>query len=684
MPTPLPTAPRRRRTVALAALLVVLVTAAACAPTTPSPTTTSTTTTLPPGQQVLCKIWDQRTHVDDQGNPVAPTPPFIYELDDETVVHAREVSQTGKDCTDPAARLRFQQGEIVGKDLYYPPHNHLDGPQFATTAYSLTLAEGQVQTPSVEIASFNIELSTQGIRIYGTLRVTINGVASIVSFDGRFQDLENFSVRLDAPSLQLPGLASRPVSASGSLERRAGENSLRFDAEVPELQVGDIGLERVALHLSATTTTGLQASVQGTARTAGSTATLALSVDFDAAGQLRQVDGAFDLSLSSYASNGDLVQLDGRVRLSGQASALQASFSGSGRIGSDTITNASGSVRIEPGGVVRLDGVFEADRGGSSLRLEGSLVFDGSQAYPSLQAIAAGAFTGVTAQGEIVEIRGTVTVSNPGGVLTTTVDGALRVGALRGTAHAQVVTNGATTTLQVSGRIASGDIDADVGGTIVFAGTSVESVDLSGRLRRAATVGEVTATGQVRVTGGPNGWQAQIDGRFQGTGVDVSGGASLVVDPNGDLVSLRAGVTGSLSDGRWGVGGFAGSLVADPSTAVLTGRGTVIGSHVNYGVASGSLVVSGGVATLQFQGQVSITSGSKSVYGDVTIADGELRMARVGIVYPPILIDPERVWVRLSLGDGGKCVNFQVLEATFLIGLFTGGQIARADLECPA
>jgi len=157
----------------------------------------------------------------------------------------------------------------------------------------------------------------------------------------------------------------------------------------------------------------------------------------------------------------------------------------------------------------------------------------------------------------------------------------------------------------------------------------------------------------------------------------------LIVNGQGTLVSLRAGINGSVSSGSLTVAGFFGSLVADANSATLTGYGLMRGPGVNFGAASGNVVISGGVTTLNLQGQVSITSGSKTVFGDFSVVNNEIVMARVGIVLPPILIDPERVWARLRFNNAGTCVAFQTLEATFLIGLLTGGLAAASALACP-
>ena len=652
-------------------------------PTSTTTTTTTTTTTVPPTSSAFCSIWKIRHPKGPDGLPGPAPKPYIYDLDADTVVHARSVEQRGTDCQDPAARIQMFDGEIIGRDLYFPANNSIDGPQLKATPYSQTLAPGQAQTPTVEIASLNIELSLQGIRIYGSLRITINGAVSIVTFDGTYLDLQNFSVVIDAPALALPGLATRPVSAKGSLIRQGGLNDISFDARVPDLTVGDLTVADAAVELHATTTTGLTAQIQGTVNTAGNQASLALAASFDATGQLQSIDGRLSVALSARQADGQLVTLNGDVSLSGQASHIVASFSGSGSIGADSLTRAAGRLEINANGVVTLDGVFDLRTGGTTLHLEGAIIYDGSQAIPTLSAVAAGTYSGVTAAGEIVELRGNVTITNVGGTFTTTVDGDLRIGTLRGSAHAVVAVAGSTTSLAIDGSIVSGSLNAAVTGSLVVNNGSVSSLLLSGRLNQPAQIGGISLSGSVTVTGDVNGLAFDISGSCTGPGLSVAGSALVVTDAGGNLSGVRASVSGAISGGDWSIAGFSGSLVADATTTVVSGFGLVTGSKVNFGQASGTLLIVNGVGQLNLQGQVSVTSERKTVFGDFAIVDNELTMARVGVVYPPILIDPERVWVRLRLGAGGKCTNIEVLDATFLIGLITGGFVAADDLGCP-
>jgi len=690
----MPTVPRKPRKLFrrhllpwLALPLAVVVMAAGCAPTASAPgptTTTTTTTTIPPGPSVFCQIWALRNPKGPNG-PIPPERPFVYPLVGDALLRGQEIQQTGSDCTDRSSRIIFTQAEIIGRDIFLPKENEIDGViQKPTTPYSQTLAAGQAQAPSIEIASFNVELSFTGIRIYGSLRVVINGAASIITFDGRLQDLQNFSVTVATTALSIPGFTTAPIEASGSFKRVAGVNSIDFTAKIPGLQIGDLSVTDVALDLAATTTTGLTASIAGKVAVSGNQVELALSAAFNSRGELIDIQGTLGVDVSSTLSDGTLVALNGQLNLSGQSTSIVASFVGTGTYGPDAIARAAGRVEIDSFGVLTIDGLFDVSKPGSSLRLEGRLVFDGPNGTASLSAIGSGSYSGFNTAGEIVELSGTVTTTLINGVLTTTVDGSLRVGALRGDASASVVVNGATTTLDLTGRVRTGTFDANVRGTLVFSGGLVDSVALTGTLLAPAQVGDVTANGTITVTGtSRTGLVIDLGGTFVGPGVNVQGSARVALDTQGALTNLSAFVSGTLSQGGWNLSGFTGSLVMDKDGLVATGAGFIGGAGVQYGQASGSLTVLGGVPVLNLQGQASVRSGSKAVFGDFSIVNNELTMARVGLIYPPIAFDPERVWVRLQLGSTGQCTNIRVLEATFLIGLFGGGQIAANNLNCP-
>lgn len=682
-----PRAGRSRAAVSIVALLALGLLAACVAPPelpgdTTTTTTTTTTTQPEPTTTALCRVWEQRNRKGPDG-PLPPERPFAYLLDDDTVVRAFEVVQVGEDCQQAGARLTFFNGELIGRDLYLPADNSLDGPPRQASPYPQTLAEGQPQAPAIEIATFNVELTAAGIRIWGTLRVTAEGQVSIVSFDGTLRDLQNFVVQLDAPALVLPGLTGGPIAARGRFERSGGANRIDLRASAPSIQVDDLQLKGVELALSATTTTGMEVSVRGSMSSAGQQVQVDLAARFDALGRLVDLDGTIDASLRG-AGPGGWWELDGTVNLRGDAAGIDATFRGRGRFGGDSVARAAGELTWASNGDAILTGVFEVDAGGSRLRLEGSVTFTGSSASPSLAAVAAGAFVGTTDQGEVVEVRGTVRVVTVGGVTTTTVTGDLRVGNLRGTGSAVVESNGSRTRLRFSGRVAAGPLLADVDGDLVFDDGVVDSVELTGQLKAPLVSGGVSADGSVRIGGDRRGLSVEITGRIQSVAdksLDVAGTVVAWFEPSGALRGLRGMLGGTVSDGDWTIASFLGSFASDGTTTVLNGSGLALGPNVSYGQLSASLIVQPGSSRLNAAGQVAMATGSKRVFGDVLIVDNELVMLRAALVFPPMFIEPERIWARVVYDKGG-CARSSVIEHTFLIGLFGAADAVRTSLGC--
>lgn len=688
----LPPASRRAAVRVLLVLMAPLLAATACIPPPGPPATTTTTTTTTPPRDPFCEVWNQRLAAVDPKSlpegvapPTPPVRPFAYLLDPDTVITGQEVIARGTDCTDPDAELTFFQGSIVGSRMFRPLNNlPPDGPGvLLPEAYSLNLEAGRAQAPSVEIATFNIRLTPQGIRIFGTLGVTINGARSTIAFDGRFLDLQNYSVSLSTQALVIPGFTNQPLEAAGRLERRAGLNSFSLELRAPDLMVGDLAVRDVVVDLNATTTTGLTLVLEGQVRTVDSQVGLRLDAAFDTKGQLRDIDGSLSVAVNSVTANGDPVQLEGVATLTGSSANLTASFLGSATIGTDDFGRVGGTIRLDDNGLLELDGFFDLERNGASTRFSGTLVIDPNGATPTLRAQAAGSFSGLTANGEIVEVDGTVTVTVVNGVTETTVDGSLRVGALRGEGSATVEVDRDTTTLDFLGTVELDGGRADVAGDLVFTDGRVDAVDLAGTLTTAVPVGQMSLGGSFRVTGGQRGVSAAIDGTFTGPGVNVSGLAALKVDPAGRLRSARAQVSGTVTDGSYGASSFQGSFVADGERAVLTGAGDVTGAGVNRGRVSAVVTVDAGGTRLDATGQAYVTSGSKTVFGDFRIVNNRLELARVALVYPPIVIDPEYLWLQLTMNPDGSCAQVRLLDATFLAGIVFGINQAKADLACP-
>jgi hypothetical protein len=142
-------------------------------------------------------------------------------------------------------------------------------------------------------------------------------------------------------------------------------------------------------------------------------------------------------------------------------------------------------------------------------------------------------------------------------------------------------------------------------------------------------------------------------------------------------------VVGTVSDGSYGATSFQASLVADGESAVLTGAGDFTGAGVNRGRVSAVVTVDAGGTRLDATGQAYVTSGSRTVSGDFRIVNNRLELARVALIYPPIVFDPEYLWLQLTMNPDGSCAQVRLLDATFLAGIVFGINQAKADLACP-
>jgi hypothetical protein len=86
---------------------------------------------------------------------------------------------------------------------------------------------------------------------------------------------------------------------------------------------------------------------------------------------------------------------------------------------------------------------------------------------------------------------------------------------------------------------------------------------------------------------------------------------------------------------------------------------------------------------LVLQGQGLIQTGNRFAVADFTIVNDDIQVARLALVYPPRLIDPERVWLKVTINSTRGCTNLQVLDSTFLISFDFNFAAFYTDLDCP-
>lgn len=683
--------PRRRlhptRIMACTVVAAFALLGAACVPDsgTGGGTTTTTTTTTIPSRDLLCEFWNVGTP--DPRTPEIERVPYVYQLDADTVLTAPAVEKNGADCTGRDSQITMYQASIVSAKMYLPKTNSQfpdgDEVRHKPEAYPLTLSAGQAQAPSIEIESLVISIDWTGLHIRGRLKATLNGAVSLINFSGDFQDLENFRVALSSPALSVPGVTTSPVSVTGEFTRTNGLNAINFTGRAPEVVLGDLTVTNASLDLTATTTSGIQADVRGRLAVGSNSSSVALTAKFDNTGQLVDLDGSLQVRLESTTSSNEPVVVDATMTINGSVDEIRATFAGSGVLGTSTISSAGGSIQVAAGGDVTLDGYFNLSSGGVTTKFEGQIHFGPSGAVESLSAVAAGTYTGRTAAGELVDVRGQLTTTVVNGSATVTIDGTLKVGTLAGTVSGTVVSSGEVTTISLAGNVVAGTIEAGVAGSVAFDGNELTSLQLNGSLNRPADVGGVEVQGQVAITGNSAGLSFTVTGLFRSATVDVSGSADIQLDAAGGIRRADVQARGLIRTSDFEMGAFNGVVRIRPDQVLAMGSMTVVGPGLLLGNANGYLIDDGHNPMLVLQGQGLIQTGNRFAVADFTIVNDDIQVARLALVYPPRLIDPERVWLKVTINSTRGCTNLQVLDSTFLISFDFNFAAFYTDLDCP-
>ena len=566
--------PRLARTSAATLAVSLLATLlAACTPTTP------------PGQPSnaqFCEFWEK----------VEEAPPTVDNavlVKDEVVALAEDTLVIGNECTDPNARVDLDgavlaEGEEVPSELDTP-----DAPPIAAVTGDEIAAEAPV-LENLTVKTLSAEISSSGIRVRGNVAVRLSGTTSTIGFVGTLRDLDNWSVTLSSTAFQIPGITTAPATFSGTLQVTGGVPTLSLSASnITTARVGDVTLTGTSpttgasIDLIASPQTGVSASVHGMIKVGPSTATGSVQVDFDRVGTLVSARAEIAAHLVGTQAGGKKIDLQGTLKLEGNATQTVASFSGSGIVGDLVVNQASGSLTL---GVNKATfvGVLDVASGPNTLRYNGSIVWDGQTAYtPYMNIEGAGEFSGTLADGQRASVSGTLSLEAIGGQVRSVVTGDFQVGTLRATGKAIVETNGASTTLYVDANLVNAGFAAKLEGAVVITDGVAELVELDAAVQGSVQLGDVTLTGatlKLRSTYGSTLDISFTGGLKVGSRADLNGAVNASFGPNGSLLSLTGNMDGSLLLDSWGILGFQGSVVATPDRVTLTGSGGV--SLINF------------------------------------------------------------------------------------------------------
>lgn len=639
---------------ALVLALVAAVTVACAPPSNNNP---------PSASQQFCEFWDK----------VEEAPPALDNavlVKDDVVAMAQDATVVGEECTDSWARVELDgavlaEGEEIPSELNVPdaaPIAAVTGDEIAPEAAVLD---------NLTVKALSAEIGVEGITLRGNVAVTLSGTTSTIGFVGTLRDLNNWSVGLSSNAFSIPGITSSPAQFAGTLKVTNGVPSLTLSAAATSAKIGDVTINGASINLQASPDTGVSAKVQGSLKIGASTASGVIDVAFDKAGALVSANADVSARLKGTMAGGKTVDLQGNVRLTGNATETVASFSGSGIVGDLVVNQASGDLTLGVNKATFI-GVLDAAQGPNVVRFNGSIVWDGQTAYtPYLNVEGAGEISGTLDNGQQVKVAGELSTTIIGGQMRTVVAGDFTLGTLKASGSAFVETNGTTTVLELDADLVDAGFAARVEGAIVITDGRAETVELNAAVTGNVQLGDVTLTGaslRIASTYG-NPLDLTFSGGVKiGTRADLSGSVAAAVGPTGSLLSLSGQLNGSLQLDSWGLLNFAGSIVASPEQVTLTGSGGVTTINFPLGVTfNGTLTSSLTEPTWSLNGSGRLRLASIDVAAarlNLSQTAG-MRATRVGFYFSIIGI-PTYFEGDFFLKAGGGCDKVNITGGSFL------------------
>ncbi len=400
---------RRLGARAAAVVLAFTMVAGIAASCTPAPGPSA-----PPTSQQFCQFWDKV-----EAAPPAPEQAVLVK--DDVVALADDTSVHGSNCEDPNAKVDLDgavlaEGDEVPEKLETP-----DSPKIAAVTGG-EISAGEPVLDNLRIKTLSAEIGLNGITVRGNVEITLSGVTSTIGFTGTLADLNNWSIGLSSSGFSIPGVTTSPVVFSGTLRMSYGVPSLQLSASASLVEVGDITVSGASISLSASPATGVSASVAGTIKVGPSTASGTVDVAFDDAGALVSAHADIAAHLVGHQAGGKLIDLQGTLKLDGNADETAVSFSASGVVG-DLLVNAANGTLTLGTNKATFTGVLDVAEGNNFLRYNGTIVWDGITAYtPFLTLEGGGEYSGTLNDGKVVKAAGTVETTVVGGQLRARAD----------------------------------------------------------------------------------------------------------------------------------------------------------------------------------------------------------------------------------------------------------------------
>ncbi len=535
----------------------------------------ATTPSGNPSSQQFCQFWDKVEEA-------PPSSDSAVLVKTDVVALAEDTSVVGQECTDPGARIDLDEAVLAeGEEIPSEQGNPASDPIAAITGDEI--AGGQPVLDNVSLQALSAEIGMYGIVVRGNVAVRLSGVTSTIGFVGTLQDLNHWSVSLSSSGLTIPGITTSPLVFSGTLSSSFGVPTLVLSASASNVQIGDIKVTGAALTLRASPATGVSASVAGSIKVGPSTANGTVDVEFDRAGALVSAKADISAHLVGHMAGGKMVDLDGNLKLDGNADETVVSFSASGIVGDLQVNQANGTLTLATNRATFV-GVLDVAQGPNYLRYNGTIVWDGITAYtPFLTLEGGGEYSGTLNDGLNVSAAGSMETTVIGGQLRTVLTGDFEVGTLKASGSAIVEVNGATTVLYVDADLVDAGFTAALDGAVVLTNGLAETVNLDATVTGTVNLGDVTLTGANLHIGSTYGSPLDLtfSGGLQvGTNANLTGSVDASFGPNGTLLSLVGQMNGSLNLDSWGLLNFDGTVVASPEQVTLSGSGAV--SVINF------------------------------------------------------------------------------------------------------
>ena len=585
----------------------------------------------------FCELWEKV----DESPPTTDTAVLVKE---DVVALAEETDLIGQDCTQSGARIELDgavlaegkevpasllEGELEGAVLAQGSDLEAELESDPDTIAAITgqeIAPGEAVLENVSLRSLSADITSNGIRLRGNVAVRLSGVTSTIGFVGTLSSLNSWSVSLSSTALTIPGITSSPASFNGTLNVRSGVPTLTMSARATSARIGDITVTGAEIDLTASPATGVAASVKGAIKVGPSTVNGTVDVEFDTTGALVSAQADLSAHLVGQQADGKMIDLQGTVKLDGNAQETVASFSASGIVGDLEVIEANGDLTLETNKATFV-GKLDVVQGPNTVRFNGAIVWDGITAFtPFLTLEGAGEISGVLADGKRVAANGTIEATVIGNQTRAVLTGEFALGTLNASGSAVIEYNGASTVLEVDAELVDAGFDARLEGAVVITDGRVEMVNLDASVRGELNFGDATLTNanlSVRSSFG-----SPLDLSFSG-GVKVGSQANLEgsVDasfgPNGQLIRLRGDVRGSMALDSWALVNFNGTVVATSEQVSVSGSGGVLLANFPAG-----LTMNGTLTSSLENPSWSLNGTARFRIGSLDIASARMRLSQ--------------------------------------------------------